>query len=323
MGLTAARVAPAQTTFTWNNTGADWTAGADWTSAAGTTGTAPGASDIAQFAPFFGPSVTNPSIPAGAAPAVAVVAFGPNPVGGGYTLTGGAGSSLTLNTTGVTFPTNLNNTLLGGLVVRTPLTTLSVPTVTIAASPFNTAIEIASSGTLTLTSGTTLNISGTTQFTELRGSGATLTFDNRAAGPVPQFIQGGQNLRTNAGGTLVFLGNATTASAFSIPALSAGPGDTVFVINQPGTAATTVTSPSMARFNTAATYFFRNAGTGTLGGGPGNPAVTFTTAPATSNGVIVQSATAASPFALVTTNDSTLVQVQAAFCLSGSWGGHR
>ncbi len=296
--------------FSWNNTSTAWATSTSWTPA----GPPSTANDFANFGPF-GTAVLNPDLGA-VSQTVAGLVLDTNPLGGGYTLTASGGGTLTLanpNTAGSAF-----QTIPGAIVVRGGTQTLANISVTIGTAaatgaPFNTAIEIASSGTLVLGSGAAVNLAFASEITEIRGSGATLVMDDTGAGPTPTLTQAGQNIRANGGGTFVFLGNATRASSFGIPQISAGPGDNNLTLNQPGAAGVTVTlaaaagtvsgtNTSFGRFSSAATYFLSSTGTGTLGGGAGNPTVLATTAPLTFNGVMSTSSTASVPYAFVTSS---------------------
>ena len=290
--------------FNWANTGAPWNSPSSWTNAA-----VPTSADFAIFA-GFGSSVFNPDL-GSTSQTISGLIFNTNPLGGGYTLTSSGGGTLTINNPN-TAGTNYQ-AIPGAFTVAGGSHTLSAVTVTVPGGPFSTGLEIASSGQLTLTSGSTLTTTNTatTFFFEIRGSGGTITLDNTAAGatPVVSLPTVGQTFRSNSGGTFNFLGNAATASSFQFPTLSAGPGDTNINVNQPtanvGTtvtfAAASGTGISIGRFNNAGTYFFSSTGVGTLGGGAGsNPTVISTSVPLTFNGVISTSAAASAPYALVT-----------------------
>src|SRR5205823_950798 len=170
----AAGVAPAQppNNFTWNNTSTAWATGTSWTP----PGPPPTANDFANFGPL-GTAVLNPDLGA-ISQTVAGLVLDTNPLGGGYTLTATAGGTLTLaNPNTAAFQTSP-----GAVTVRGGTSTLTDVGVTIGTAaatgaPFQTAIEIASSGTLVLGSGAAVNLAFASEFTEIRGSGATLVMD--------------------------------------------------------------------------------------------------------------------------------------------------
>jgi autotransporter-associated beta strand protein len=288
----------AQTTFTWNNTATDWGAGANWTPAG-----PPTAADIAQFDPQSGgTSVTNPAL--NAAQAVLNLVWGNTPQGGNYTLTGN-GNTLTFGASGGATVSVIAMTFRG---IGT--TTIDNTNLTLSSTyPGATGSQPASTfGPVDLGSGTTLRLTNGAQFTlgaqALNLKNATLTLDNSAGGTAPTITTTAQ-LRLDGGGTVNFLGSAA-GSSFSLPQLSGGSGDGFVNLAQPAGSSNTVTFASSSRFGNTVNYYF-NATNGTFGGGAGNPSVVFTTAPAVSNGVVVQSATVISPFMIITSTSGGAV----------------
>src|SRR5262249_9128840 len=138
---------------------------------------------------------------------------------------------------------------------------LNALSLTINGSPFDTAVEVAASGTLVLGRGTAVSLSNPAAFVQPRGAGARLVFDagtGTGAGPT---LSGGQGIRFNGGGRVELRG-ATAGTAFPLPALSAGPGDATVFVSQPSaaTAPTTASAPSLVRADPAATAFFATPG---------------------------------------------------------------
>jgi fibronectin-binding autotransporter adhesin len=306
LALAAAPAAPAQVNYIWANSNTDWATSTSWTPSGGP----PTSADFASFTSFGSP-VVNPNI---AAPqTVAGLVMDTSANGNGYTLTASAGGTLTIttpNTTGTVYASGA----VGGIVVRGGAAILSGVNATITTAPFSMAIEIPSSGTLVLTPGTAVSLTGAALFTELRGAGSTLVLSGEGPGATPTLTQAGQNIRTNGGGNLAFLGNDTTSTSFSVPSISAGPGDVNITVDQPSVGVgTTVTigqassavGVSLGRFSTSATYFVSATGPRPLGGGISTPTVLSLTAPLAFNGVISTSASASVPYVLYTTTSGS------------------
>src|SRR5947208_2946562 len=169
-----AGLAQSPVNFNWNNTGTAWNSPGSWTNSA-----VPTATDFAIFA-GFGTSATNPDLGA-VNQTIAGLVFNTNPLGGSYSLLSTGGGTLTVNnpnTAGSAF-----QNIPGAITVAGGNARFSGVTVTVAGGPFNTGLEIASSGGLTLASGSTLTTTSTSAafFFETRGSGATLTLANTSA----------------------------------------------------------------------------------------------------------------------------------------------
>jgi autotransporter-associated beta strand protein len=290
--VTAPAAARAQSFYTWNNSGTDWASPNSWTA-----GGPPTAADIAIFSQLgSGPT----AVSLGSSQSVAGLVLDTASTGVGYTVTGSAGATLTIdnpNTAGFA------QSVPGAMTVSGGTHTLNSLSLVISGSPFDTAVEIAASGTLALGRGTSVTLSNPAAFVQLRGAGARLVFDaSTGTGAVPT-LTGGQGIRFNGGGTVELRG-ATAGTAFTLPALAAGPGDATVFMSQPSgaTGPTTASAPSLVRADPAATVFFATPGLSslTLGTGGNNPAVTFTTAPAQSNGLITAVAGQNVPYVIVT-----------------------
>src|SRR5438477_3994105 len=275
--LAAPAAAPAQSFYTWNNTGTDWASPNSWT-----PGGPPTAADIAVFSQL-GSAPTAVSL--GSSQTVAGLVLDTATTGVGYTVTGSGGATLTIdnpNTAGFAESVPAAVTVSGGTH------TLNGLSLTINGSPFDTAVEVAAGGSLVLGRGTAVTLSNPAAFVQLRGAGARLVFDaSTGTGAVPT-LQGGQGIRFNGGGTVELRG-ATAGPAFPLPALSAGTGDATVLVVQPSgaTAPTTASGPGLVRADPAATVFFATPGLSslTLGTGGNNPAVTFTSPPPQSHGL--------------------------------------
>jgi autotransporter-associated beta strand protein len=290
--VAAPATARAQSFYTWNNTGTDWASPNSWT-----PGGPPTAADIALFSQLgSGPT----AVGLGSSQTVAGLVLDTASTGAGYTITGSPGATLTVdnpNTAGFA------QSVPGAVTVSGGTHTLNALSLTINGSPFDTAVEVAASGTLVLGRGTAVTLSNPAAFVQLRGAGARLVLDaSTGTGAVPT-LQGGQGIRFNGGGTVELRG-ATAGTAFTLPALSAGPGDATVFVSQPSgaSAPTTAAGPSLVRADPAATVFFATPGLSglTLGTGGNNPTVTFTTAPPQSNGLITAVAGQDVPYVIVT-----------------------
>lgn len=292
---TFAATASAQTTFTWNNAGTDWTTNANWTPSSGFPGQAGGnTADVAQFN-VLGTTATltvnNPVLNSALPTAFGQLRFSNTASGSGWSLTGtgsmtvGSSTATGITTRGIgTYSINLGNGTATSLAISGPNT--------LAGGSMN----IGSSSTLVLTGNTV----ATTGRFALRGG--TLVLDNSAGNPTGQRLTTSGTINLNGGGsTIEFRGAAggTSFTGLTGQLGASGAGDNFVRTVQNGAGALSVSFDSLARVNTAGVVYFANAGTGFVGDA-GSPTITFTTAPTSTGGIISTSGTNPIGFALVT-----------------------
>ena len=270
--------APARaTTYTWLNAGSDFTAGANWSPA----GPPASATDLAQFTTrgTFGSAAVGPVVNSAVNTRLW---FGNTATGGGYTLsgtgsvTGGSTGGSGLITRGIG-----NTTISLGSGTATSLALTGNPN----SSPY--ALDVGYGSTLTLAG----NTIATADSAVIHG---TLVLDNSAgnpnAGSSQRLTLSTNNFFFSGGGATLEFKSASGGSTFDLSGtqLSNQVGYGVVRLNQ----ATGATGPLAVTFGTAfasttSSVNFVNAGSGTLGGGSAaDPTLKFTSAPATTNGVI-------------------------------------
>jgi fibronectin-binding autotransporter adhesin len=291
--------AQAQTTYTWNNTGTNWTTTTNWTPT-GSPGAA--ATDTAQFTSFgtFSGTTVNPTL--GSARTFRQLFLNQSAAGSGWTLSGNGSLNLgTGSLPGLVVRGVGSHTINLGTGSATSLT-LTGPGTTGASA--NATVNVGTSSTLTLTGNTVVN-TGTAAAISLLGG--TLVLDNSGTTPTVQRFTGSGSISFVGGGTLEFV-SAAGGSSFSgltgIVQLASGDG-TIRLDQTNASGQLVVQFGSLVRATTASTIDLLNVGQGTLGGtGASDPRVFFTTAPGLTNGVIANSAgSAALGYAIVNGSD--------------------
>jgi hypothetical protein len=257
----AAGPAAAQTTFTWNNTGTDWTAAASWTPAG-----PPGSGGIAQFVPPTTGATTNPVL--NSAAGINELYFAGSQ-GVNWLLTGTG--SVTTNVGGFNIPG------LMALGVGTDTINLGNGTATslTLAAGSNGPLDIGTRATVVLTGNT---VAAVTTSTNGFIRGGTLVLDNSAGNPAGQRYTTPDNIATylEGGGTIEFRG-AASGTTFSLGPtrgpIGMGSGDLYFRTVANGSAALTVNNfqlQALAVSNRLGIIYLENIGIGFIGDASNN-----------------------------------------------------